>query len=68
MNLLHYFLTSHMDEDQRKQLDAALERAERPEGEKKSRVPKWWKGDAAAAASMVQAARDLNVLPAGAPA
>lgn len=67
---MYYFLATHLEKEQVEQIDRALERAARDaipkeERPKKSRVPSWWKGDAAAAASSMMAASQLGVMPQG---
>lgn len=70
MNLVYYFLATHLEKEKLEEIDKALERAARqgePEATrpKKSRVPSWWKGDAAATASTMMAASQLGVTPQG---
>lgn len=64
LNLIYFVITSNLDEKKRaefesqlRSLELSMARRESPNGERKRKVPSWWKGEEAAHASNLAAAR-----------
>lgn len=66
LNLVQRFFETHLDDEARVKFLEVLDQEERAEEPpEKRRVPSWWKGDTAAANSMLAAARQFGLQPTG---